>query len=357
MNCFFCESENTNNINKNKFMPPIEKTYFTSLDDYKEYYQNKNNSFIPLSQNGSSNNLIKVSNNKAPIVKKERGPLHREIDFVPKDYDNIKYPNLEIKCYSLKNPQNLNNEIILLRIRNKHLDWKKNQENSINVKESYSTISDSNDISGKITLLISHSVSDDLGILFPRLCDIATILKCDVISYDYTGYGCSNNKPNYNSLKNDLIIVLNYCTNTLDLKNENIVLLSFNIGAIPSINASIQPNYCSIRGMILISHKLNFIKKYNYENINEVICPVFIIRGDKNDTIKKKKIISFANKFKESIYWIPKNGHKFEEIMDENRLKFYTKIRKFLTHIQSTRMKIQRTIVESRNSSIIARDD
>ena len=67
---------------------------------------------------------------------------------------------------------------------------------------------------------------------------------------------------------------------------------------------------------------------------------------------KKKKIIEFAHTFKESIYWISENGHTFEEIMDENRYKFFTKIRKFLSHVQSTRMKIPLNIIESRRNSI-----
>lgn len=83
--------------------------------------------------------------------------------------------------------------------------------------------------------MVSHSNSDDLGIIFPRLCDLATFLKCDVISYDYSGYGCSKNKPSYSSLKNDIIAVINFSVDTFDLKYENIVLLSLNIGAIPSI--------------------------------------------------------------------------------------------------------------------------
>jgi alpha/beta superfamily hydrolase len=252
------------------------------------------------------------------------------------------------------------NEIILLRIRNKSYDYLKKKEKVINIqdlKESFSSISESGDTNENLTLIVSHSRSDDLGIIFPRLCDLAAMLKCDVISYDYAGYGCSSNQPNYDSLKTDIMIVLNYCTNTFDLKKENIVLFSFNIGAIPSIYASIQPNYCDIRGMILISPKLDFIKQYNFENIKDVICPVFLIRADNNDEEKKKKIIDFAHTFKESIYWIPQNGHTFEEIMDENRDKFFTKIRKFLSHVQSTRMKIPLNIIESRRNSINSRNN
>lgn len=202
-------------------------------------------------------------------------------------------------------------------------------------------------------MLISHSNNVDLGIIFPKLCDIAITLKCDVISYDYSGYGCSNDNPNYDSLKNNLITVLDFAINTFDLKKENIVLLSFGIGAISSIYATSKPNYCSLRGMILISPILNFIKKFNYDCINEVICPVFIIQGDIEENINQNETLSFCKQFKESILWISKKGKSHEEIMDENRYKFYQKIRKFLEHVKTTRLKIKQTIVDSINSSIV----
>ncbi len=380
MDCLFCHF-NTDIIN-NKFNPPNTKTYFISKDDYTEYINNiisKNydinniNDIFPIFHNESysikAKNIKDVSNRNSTI-KKERGPLHKEVIFISKDYPDIKYPNLDINCYSLKNPSNLKNEIILLRIRNKCFDNaekkrkssynSENDSNSIKNKDCMSTndkesfLSDeSSDISKKVTLIVSHSASDDLGIIFPRLCDLASLLKCDVISYDYTGYGCSNLKPNYNSLKKDLIIVLNFCNNTLDLKNENIVLLSFNIGAIPSIYASSQPKYCSIRGIILVSPSFNFIKKFDFEIINEVICPVFLIQGNYEDTIEKKKNIEFSKNFNESIYWISKNGRNYDEIIDENRYKFYQKIRKFLSHVQTSRIKISQTIAESKNSTVI----
>ena len=372
MDCLFCHLNS--DVTNSKFNPPNEKTYFISKDDYTEYINNiksKNNDIndiFPLFPNGSNN--IKAINikDKTYTIKKERGPLHKEINFISKDYPDAIYPNLDINCYSLKNPINLKNEIILLRIRNKCFDnagKRKNSYNSENDSNSEkskncnsnndkSFLSDeSSDISKKVTLIVSHSVSDDLGLIFPRLCDLATLLKCDVISYDYTGYGCSNLKPNYDSLKKDLTIVLNFCNNTLDLKNENIVLLSFNIGAIPSIYVSSNPKHCSIRGIILVSPVLNFIKKFDFEIINEVVCPVFLIQGNYEDIIEKKKNIEFSKIFNESIFWISKNGKNYNEIMDENRYKFYQKIRKFLSHVQTTRIKISQNIAESINSTII----
>ena len=383
MNCLFCDfySHKQNNT----FNPPTEKTYFISLEDYNSYMKQKNinnkeiSNVMELFPNDKDNNMfIKEDKNRKTSITNGRGALHRKVIFISKDYHNIKYPNLSISCYSLKNPSNLKNEIILLRIRNKCFDiinnkYKKNksrlnisketQEDSngkiknVNLNNSIGNDNFSVDSESiektKITLLISHSNNTDLGEIFPKLCDFATILKCDVISYDYSGYGCSNCKTNYQSLKNDLITVLNFISNTLEIKNENIILLSFNIGAIPSIYAASISKYCSIRGMILVSPLLDFVKKFKYDCINEVICPVFIIQGDYEENFIENEIKVLSKKFQESIHWIPKNVKNYQEIMDENIKKFYYKIRKFLKHVQTTRFKITQSLADSTNSNIL----
>ena len=371
MSCFLCYQES--NYNKNTFSPPEEPTYFISQENYKSYYNlNDNNNFnkeiktlsslFPAQLRNDSNHNININSGN-----KSRGALHKEIDFVPRDYNNIKYPNLEVKCYSIKNPTNLKNEIILLRIRNKCFDIiDKNQkydysEDSDSIKDIkisdkslVSIDSESIDKQEKITLIISHSASKDLGIIFPIMYDLSIMLKCDVISYDYMGYGCSNGSPNYDSLKNDLITVLDFSTITFDIKYEDIILMAFNIGAISSIYVGGLPNHCSIRGMILVSPQLDFMKKkFDYDYINEVICPVFIIQGEFENNMDSQKIIEFAKKFKESIYWIPNKVNDYEEIIAGYRLKFYKKIRKFLAHVHTTRKKISQSISNSVNSSLI----
>ena len=369
MSCFHCFYSSKKNINKT-FNPPYEKTYFTSFEEYKLNMKSailKSKELKELYELFPNDKINEETNTKISSINKGRGTLHKELNFISKDYNNIKYPNLEINCYSIKNPLNLKNEIILLRIRNKFCDIignnlllkSDNEEDSNSIKlkflnknndkDAISIDSESSEKNEKITLLVSHSNNVDLGIIFPRLCDLATTLKCDIISYDYAGYGCSNNKPNYSSLKNDITVVINFSVDTFDLKHENIVLLSFNIGAIPNIYVSSLSTYCSIRGMILVSPLLNFIKKFNYSYINEVICPVFIIQGEFEENIEQKEIVKFAKKFKESIHWEPKNCSSFEEIMDEYRSKFYKKIRKFLSHVNTTRLKISQSIAESRD--------
>ena len=372
MSCFYCYQ--SSNYNKNKFDPPVKPTYFISQEDYISYYNLSDNqsikkqmsklsSLFPAQLRNDSNHSINIKSSG----NKSRGALHKEIDFVSRDYNNIKYPNLEVKCYSIKNPKNLKNEIILLRIKNKCFDIiDKNQksdnsedsnsekENKIIDKSMISIDSESIDKQEKITLIISHSVSTDLGTIFPIMCDLSIMLKCDVISYDYTGYGCSNLSPNYDSLKNDLITVLSFSTISFDIKYEDIILLSFNIGAIPTIYVGSLPNHCSIRGMLLVSPKLDFMnRKFDYDYINEVICPVFIIQGEFENNMNSQKIKEFARNFKESIYWVAQKVNDYEEIISGYRLKFYKKIRKFLKHVHSTRKKISQSISSSLNSSLI----
>ena len=53
--------------------------------------------------------------------------------------------------------------------------------------------------------------------------------------------------------------------------------------------------------MILVSPMLNFIKKFNDDHINEVICPVFAIQCDCESNVDNKNFIELARKFNECI--------------------------------------------------------
>ena len=47
----------------------------------------------------------------------------------------------------------------------------------------------------RFTILYSHGNSSSLGTIYPFLYDIATQFKCNIVSYDYSGYGQSRGTP------------------------------------------------------------------------------------------------------------------------------------------------------------------
>lgn len=392
MGCAPCQNESEHT----KFMPPTKKTYFIFKEDYEKYLELQKfnrkcrsesdiNAINSLSQDSlyPKKSITIEDQDKYlfnSVCSQNLGALIREVSFIHETYNNINYPNLEIKCYALKNPKNIKNQIVLLQIRNKcyeKYERKKREETAINYYyENNYFVKENNNMEGgiedilknnefddsfisdkpekkkkKMTIVVSHSNESDLGTIFPSLCYLSTATKCDVISYDYTGYGNSFGKPNYNSLMNDLTLVMDFCTDSLSLKKEEIILLGVNIGAIPSINVAAMSPYCTVRGLVLVSPRLDFLCRFKTECLDDVICPVFIIIGNLENSLDEDSI-SLKRKFRESICWIVKGGRNFTDILEGSRSKFIMKLKKFMDHVQSTRMKVSQKIADSREQSI-----
>ena len=363
MSCLVCFDDS----NPKKLNPPNPPNYFTSFGELENYensiklfIKNKNydnndilqslNTFD--SQNNSiitKSNTIPNSNNSISFKESNFGPLNKPINFIHKIYNNISYPNLKTKTYLLKKHSNLKNHIIILHIINKCYDYyEKNNslENSDNFsssneyKKTYSmsSLSSLADEKRKMTILFSHSSDTDLGKIFPMLCDFSNLLKCDIISYDYEGYGKSNGKPKISNIKNDIFDVINFCIYDLEIKKEDIILFGEKCGAIPSLIIASKGEFCNIRGIVLLSPDLNFGIDDNI--FEEIICEVLIIMGKKEneDCVNEKDF--WWNKFKKCIYWFSKSMNDYKEILDKKRYLFYKKIRKFIQHVKSTRVTI-----------------
>lgn len=96
MNCFQCLSSNKQWNNKT-FYPPLEKTYFTSFENYRKYMESiivKNKEIDDLYELFSKSKIHEETNSKSPFNNQRRGSLNKEVNCISKDYNNIKYPNL-----------------------------------------------------------------------------------------------------------------------------------------------------------------------------------------------------------------------------------------------------------------------
>lgn len=122
------------------------------------------------------------------------------VEFIHKDYNNIKYPWLDIHTFTVNKFKTKKN-IILLRI-----------ENTFASKDKKSTI------------IFSHGNACDLSGMYPFLIDISTYLKVDVVSYDYSGYGRSEGRPSEQEVYDDVEVVMKFVINKFNLEPNNIIL-------------------------------------------------------------------------------------------------------------------------------------
>ena len=67
------------------------------------------------------------------------------------------------------------------------------------------------------------------------------MLKCDVISYDYTGYGQSTGEFQEKEIYSDIDEVIDFTVVNLHIDIEHIVLLGNSIGTVPSFYIAAKP--------------------------------------------------------------------------------------------------------------------
>lgn len=207
--------------------------------------------------------------------------------------------------------------------------------------------------SPRFTILYSHGNSSSLGTIYPFLYDIATQFKCNIVSYDYSGYGQSQGTPSEDMIKSNVTSVYKFMRDKLAIEKEKIIVMGHSIGSFPSVH--IAEHKPSIAGLILISpiasgkmytnDKGNDYKGIdifsNARKIKKVQCPLLLIhgKGDK-DISYAHSVTLLKNANCQKFKWFPINANH-KNIYDKYRMNYIKKVKKFLdfcsTSIQNRR--------------------
>ena len=278
----------------------------------------KNYSILPIANPTNSNNPQQITSIRQTITP-NFGSLFKEIQFIPDElFTTIDYPWLKQKCFQLKkpkDPKHKNKGIIIL------------------------TITNINNVSG-LTLLISHDTLSTLGNMYPMLIDLSSNLHCNVVSYDYSGYGHSGGSPSHEQILHDIEHVASFLINNLGYQKKDLVLFGYSYGAEPTIHLISSSKYNGIAGVVLLSPYIVKISKSNDKTtLNEDIflkCPFFVIHGKKDNIVPYITSTRLIEKIRNVYAWYPKSGEHFN-ILNVCRCKFYIKMQFYLTYIAKER--------------------
>jgi hypothetical protein len=228
----------------------------------------------------SSYEIISPQKNNKNIQKVEYKPT-KEIIFSKNNIPKW----LDISFYSI--PKKDNKTIISLHIINKCLTSKNPILNEPNL------------------ILYFHENETDLLRLIPFLIDISIQMKCDIVSFDYWGFGCSSGKPKINTILSDGEDALNFAISYLNYKIENIILLGKGIGAMSSIFLASRLNYRNCKGLILympiIGKKIIDIKV-----MKSIFCQALLIMEFENkNEIQDNYIVNLCREMPNGKEWLP----------------------------------------------------
>ena len=201
-----------------------------------------------------------------------------------------------------------------------------------------------------LTLLVSHSNFEDLGIVRDYWNDKSEELEVDVFAYEYSGYGQATGQPSEQVLCADATAALTYMTESLGLvASRDIVLYGKSIGSVPTLHLA---GLHAVRGIILVSGVASGSRAVSptfgrvadslaFNNLarlkkNRSVTPVQLIHGTLDEVVQVKdaRVMHATCKAQHPLEpcWIDGGGHNGIETEFADQ---YTKaVRLFLQHLE-----------------------
>ena len=299
--------------------------FVCSTDDFKFIHEtNDSNNLI------SSKIKFQVPNPSYKVIKVNKNDAKVEYEILKSNcYTKNNIPDwINITLFS-KNLNDIKSNLIYIHIENQI-------QTKILLKGKGNAC-----IENRKLILYSHENATDLFRILPFLIDLSIQIKCDIISYDYIGFGRSNGKLAENNFINIYEYIIDIILNDFKYHVENILLMGRDIGAMNSIAIASRNKFLKCKGLILISPIISG-KRIDLNFMKSIICPTLLIlsKNIENDEEEEKvnPIISYCREINNEKEWFPKDKIVYDsqslffkgDILLKHRKKFISFIREYM---------------------------
>ncbi|EYC26265.1 hypothetical protein Y032_0010g1053 [Ancylostoma ceylanicum] len=150
-------------------------------------------------------------------------------------------------------------------------------------------------------IIFAQPNSSDMGccmLMDPNFADIADFLKCDMLVFDYVGYGVSDGESTEKAVYDSVERVYNYATDDLGYAPKDIILIGFSLGTAAMVHIAAKTP--DLGAMVLIapfmslwrvilrrptSDSLSTLDMFpSYDKALNIRCPTLVCHG-KQDVI------------------------------------------------------------------------
>jgi pimeloyl-ACP methyl ester carboxylesterase len=154
-------------------------------------------------------------------------------------------------------------------------------------------------------------------------------LNCNIVSYDYSGYGVSGGRPSESNFYSDIEAVWDALTTQLGISPENIILYGYSIGTVATVElASRHEVGAVILQAPLVSGLRTFFPKtrtwffepfLRIEKISLVTSPVLVIQGTHDEIINISHGKAIYEKCQNAVepLWLEGAGHNDVALHDQ----------------------------------------
>lgn len=209
----------------------------------------------------------------------------------------------------------------------------------------------------KTCILFSHGNATDIGAMFTFYAALSKILSVNVIAYDYTGYGVSEQAPDWDRrvqttekqvCKDAEAAYLWAKTNVVSEPAKELILYGQSVGSGPSCYLASNKNF-PVAGLILHSAILSGLRVLthnrlmacfdifpNIDRLPKVSAPVFIIHGEQDMEVDVShgqglhKVV--PEQYKTTPWWVANRGHN--DIILNNDREYFRRVREFIEKIE-----------------------
>jgi predicted alpha/beta hydrolase family esterase len=208
-------------------------------------------------------------------------------------------------------------------------------------------------IKNRPILIFFQSSTSNLGTIYPHLYDIVTQLKCDLITFDYSGIGKSTGVFTESEIMSDAEAISQFIS-FIGIPKRKIIIMGFSIGCVPSLHYA--STFKELYGLILVSpanfsdikrqNKQDIQYKITFDNLRKVNCPILLIHGKKDELGLFDRTFALSKNLTINFSWFPKScGHL--NILQEKRRKLFTILNNFLISLAELDGKVQRNKLSS----------
>ncbi|KAL3797586.1 hypothetical protein ACHAW5_003305 [Stephanodiscus triporus] len=225
------------------------------------------------------------------------------------------------------------------------------------------------------TILFSHGNAEDLGMMYPRMKDLAMLFGVNILAYDYTGYGLSipgplhrncpnggggggndgngssNEGPSENMIYRNIEAAYRYLTRVRKIPPHKIILYGRSLGSGPACYLAAKTSLSGnpVGGLILHSPFLSVYKVvadlngldlgmvgdlfHNEKRARNVRCPTLIIHGRDDEVVPfwhaPRLLAAIPPEFRAQPYYVDGMGHN--HIESRCRERYVKVVLNFLT--------------------------
>lgn len=199
-----------------------------------------------------------------------------------------------------------------------------------------------------LVILHSHVNAADLGTVQFPMETLARRTGCDVIAYDYSGYGGSDGSPSEDVILRNADMVMKYINDVLHRPPSDVIVYGQSIGSVPTWYLASKYD---VAGVIQLSGLYSGWRTLNRESgsienvsqsgccclnpfnnaglVKEVRSPVLLIHGKADEVIQFShavELLRLCGAFAVPPLWIDGIGH----VGIERTREFYERVNKFL---------------------------